>query len=376
MDVEGLPRDGFRTVSAVLGSCSDRPRIQNDDSGFILTTSSCWSLAIFLQKFQPKVFKLVLFLSFGVEMRFWSCNFWHRWLHPGCEGDLSADFLHFGAGDFPVKSFSKKFSNSCFSWLRRRDAVLELQFLAPLCAVASAASAFSPPPPAPRQLQDFICQLQIAVGTAGLHLPPPDRSGHCRASSASSRSQCALPDISPDCQIPVGTAGLQPRLPDPSGHCRTSVATSRELQIAVSTAGLQPRTPDRSSLAPRLRANIDGCIQGAKVRCSFRCGFSAGSKKVPEGSEVRCASSGLVPEVPGGSGAVLVVVPEGLGRLWYRFRNVPGGCGVSSGLVPEGSRMLWSGSGQVPEGSGRFHEAGVATRVPSVQQAKPPCCQV
>eukprot|EP00435_Cladocopium_sp_Y103_P030868 s2643_g7.t1 len=45
-------------------------------------------------------------------------------------------------------------------------------------------------------LPDFICQQQIAVGTAGLHLPAPDRSGHCRTSSASNRSQWALPDFS------------------------------------------------------------------------------------------------------------------------------------------------------------------------------------
>ena len=105
-------------------------------------------------------------------------------------------------------------------------------------------------------LPDFICQLQIAVGTAGLHLPAPDRSGHCRTSTASSRSQWALPGFSSDFQIPVGTAGLQPRAPNPSGHCRTSAATSRsqwalpdcnrEPQIAVGTAGLQLRAPDRS----------------------------------------------------------------------------------------------------------------------------------
>eukprot|EP00435_Cladocopium_sp_Y103_P012564 s1742_g3.t1 len=111
-------------------------------------------------------------------------------------------------------------------------------------------------------LPDLICQLQIAVGTARLHLPAPDRSGHCRTSSASSRSQWALPDFIRKLQIPVGTAGLscycqipvgtavQSRLPDPSGHCRTSTASPRsqwalpdfrrELQIAVGTAGLQP----------------------------------------------------------------------------------------------------------------------------------------
>eukprot|EP00435_Cladocopium_sp_Y103_P074377 s590_g48.t1 len=68
-------------------------------------------------------------------------------------------------------------------------------------------------------LPDFICQQQIAVGTAGLHLPATDRSGHCRTSCASSRSQWALPDFICQQQIAVGTAGLQPPAPYRSGHC-------------------------------------------------------------------------------------------------------------------------------------------------------------
>ena len=71
---------------------------------------------------------------------------------------------------------------------------------------------------------DLHRELQIPVGTAG---PPPEL------------------------QIPVGTAGPQPRVA--GGHCRTSTATSRsqwalpglnrELQIPVGTAG--PQRPDR-----------------------------------------------------------------------------------------------------------------------------------
>eukprot|EP00435_Cladocopium_sp_Y103_P002673 s2565_g1.t1 len=86
-------------------------------------------------------------------------------------------------------------------------------------------------------LPNCICQLHIAVGTAGLHLPAPYRSAHCRPSSPTSRSQWApsassisqwaLPDFICQQQIAVGTAGLQPRPPDRSGHCRTSAATAR-----------------------------------------------------------------------------------------------------------------------------------------------------
>eukprot|EP00435_Cladocopium_sp_Y103_P053784 s1098_g17.t1 len=52
----------------------------------------------------------------------------------------------------------------------------------------------------------------IAVGTAGLHRPAPDRSGHCRTSSASSRSQWALPDFNRELQIPVSLKASQFRM--------------------------------------------------------------------------------------------------------------------------------------------------------------------
>jgi len=56
-----------------------------------------------------------------------------EWLHQGCDSDLSADFLNFGAGDFPFKiPFKKCFEIVVFS-LWRRDPVLELQFLLSLC---------------------------------------------------------------------------------------------------------------------------------------------------------------------------------------------------------------------------------------------------
>ena len=31
-----------------------------------------------------------------------------EWLHQGCDSDLLADFVKFGAGDFPFKKLSKK----------------------------------------------------------------------------------------------------------------------------------------------------------------------------------------------------------------------------------------------------------------------------
>ena len=105
-------------------------------------------------------------------------------------------------------------------------------------------------------LPDLHRELQIAMGTAGPQPRLPGCSGHCRTSTAISRSQWALPDLHREIQIPVGTAGPPPRAPDRNGHCRTSTATSRlqwalpdlnrDFQIAVGTAGPQPRLPDRS----------------------------------------------------------------------------------------------------------------------------------
>jgi hypothetical protein len=37
------------------------------------------------------------------------------WLHQGCDSDLSADFLNFGTGDFPLKPFLSSASKSSFS---------------------------------------------------------------------------------------------------------------------------------------------------------------------------------------------------------------------------------------------------------------------
>ena len=73
----------------------------------------------------------------------------------------------------------------------------------------------------------LLLAVQIPVGTARPPPRAPDPSGHCRTSTASCRSQRALPDLNRDFQVAVGTAGPQPQLPDRSGHCRTSTATSR-----------------------------------------------------------------------------------------------------------------------------------------------------
>ena len=68
----------------------------------------------------------VILLSFAAGHR--------KSLHQGCHSDLSADFLDFGAGDFPFKiSFKKCFKNLFLLW--RQDPALELQFLTPLLIV-------------------------------------------------------------------------------------------------------------------------------------------------------------------------------------------------------------------------------------------------
>ena len=71
----------------------------------------------------------VILLSFAAGHR---KSYW-KWLHQGCDDDLSAIFFNFGGAAFPCKFPLKKFFESVFFiflfWLWRRDLVLELQFL-------------------------------------------------------------------------------------------------------------------------------------------------------------------------------------------------------------------------------------------------------
>ena len=46
----------------------------------------------------------------------WALQIVVEWLHQGCDSDLSADFLHFGAGDFPLKIPFQKCFNFFFSF--------------------------------------------------------------------------------------------------------------------------------------------------------------------------------------------------------------------------------------------------------------------
>ena len=58
-----------------------------------------------------------------------------EWVHQGCDSDLSADFLNFGANNFPFKSSFKKCCKIFFLSVRRRDPVLEMQMETPLRVV-------------------------------------------------------------------------------------------------------------------------------------------------------------------------------------------------------------------------------------------------
>ena len=44
----------------------------------------------------------------------WTSQIVLEWLHQGCDSDLSADFLNFGAGDFPSKFSLKNCSKIVF----------------------------------------------------------------------------------------------------------------------------------------------------------------------------------------------------------------------------------------------------------------------
>ena len=83
------------------------------------------------------------------------------------------------------------------------------------------------------------------------------------ASSSQSRSQWAQPDLhrewdlelNRELQIAVGTAGPQPRLPGRSGHCRTSTATSRS-QRALPDLNGKARKNVRKNVRRYARQNV------------------------------------------------------------------------------------------------------------------------
>ena len=92
-----------------------------------------------------------------------------EWLYEGCDSDLSADFLNFGASNFPLIYIYIYFFLQCFKIvffsLWRRDPVLELQFLLWLCTrkLLCVKTFFCK-----RLLcvQDFVCKSLLCVKTS------------------------------------------------------------------------------------------------------------------------------------------------------------------------------------------------------------------
>ena len=84
----------------------------------------------------------------------------------------------------------------------------------------------------------LLRQPRISTASSGSQWAQPqapDLSGHCRTSTASSRSQ--LPDLNGR-QISVGTARPQPRAVDLSGHCR---------DLSQTPETMSDRMPERMS---------------------------------------------------------------------------------------------------------------------------------
>ena len=130
-----------------------------------------------------------------------------------------------------------------------RAVLLLLRLLARrlLFAVQIPVGTAGPPPRAPDP--SGHCRTSTATSRSQWGPQPrlPDRSGHCRTSTATSRSQWALPDLNRDFQIAVGTAGPQPRLPDRSGHCRTSTGRMWEKMSDRMSEDMPDRMPERMS---------------------------------------------------------------------------------------------------------------------------------
>ena len=79
-------------------------------------------------------------------------------------------------------------------------------------------------------IADLNWELQISVGTARPQPRVPDLSGHCRTSTASARSQWALPGLNHELQISVADAGPQLRAPDLSAQGHWDLALAVEVR--------------------------------------------------------------------------------------------------------------------------------------------------
>ena len=99
---------------------------------------------------------------------------------------------------------------------------------------------------------DLNWELQISVGTARPQPRVSDLSGHCRNSTASARSQWALPGLNDELQISVGTAGPQLRAPDLSAQDHWDLALAVEVRQCPMSEKMSERMPDRTpeSMSP------------------------------------------------------------------------------------------------------------------------------
>ena len=107
-------------------------------------------------------------------------------------------------------------------------------------------------------------KCQIAVGITRHQLPDPN-----------SKCQIAVGPTGPQQQVPdrMSSAGRQPQVPDCNGHYQTSTASARsqwalpnlnsKRQIAVGTTGLQQRALDRSE---PYRASQTGADRSGHLR--------------------------------------------------------------------------------------------------------------
>ena len=128
-------------------------------------------------------------------------------------------------------------------------------------------------------LPSFHCRtFQISAGTDGTQLRAPDLSGHCWASTASSRSQWTIraPDLSGQCRTSTASSRSQCALPDLNCKLQKWAAPdlNHEPQISVGTAGLQPRGPAdlwRSRLGSGNAHVRENVRIDARLECQIEC---------------------------------------------------------------------------------------------------------
>ena len=102
-------------------------------------------------------------------------------------------------------------------------------------------------------LPDLNCLLRISMGTSGASQRAPDSSGHCRASTATSRAQWALPR----CQTPTGEYGARDMKRKTMEKYKPSCGTAQSWFRAGEEFGRGPKQAERQAAMTAKKSDLD-----------------------------------------------------------------------------------------------------------------------